>query len=182
MRFKNMLGGICFTLMSATSVHAGSGNCPTDSACDAARLSAAMPDYLGKQKPTTQTMVCVYVVAHDRTEVVLVEGINSTNEPVRGALINKWRPQESKWRRWAVDGRFWVREACIPEAQLHQGSNSRASFRDTTWCNGTEYNQPNRHRYFMRAKNNALWSKARRGAENDPVCLLGKEICAQYGL
>lgn len=181
MRITYMLGGI-FSMMFATSVYAGSGNCPTDSACDAARLSAAMPDYLGKLKPTTQTMVCVYVVAHDRSEVVLVEGVHPTNQPIHGTIINKWRPQSSKWRPWAVDGRFWVREACIPEAQLHRGSVARAPFRDATWCNGTEYDQPNRHRYFMRAKNNAQWSKARRGAENDPICLLGKETCARYGL
>ena len=182
MRITYLLGGIFFAMMFVNPAHAGARDCPTDSACDAARLSAAMPDYLGKLKPTTQTMVCAYLVAHDRAEVVKVEGVHPTNHPVQGEIINKWRPQASKWRPWSVDSRFWVREVCIPEAQLHQGNNARAPFRDATWCNGTELDQPNRHRYFMRAENNARWSKARRGAENDPICLLGKETCARYGL
>ena len=159
--------------------------CPVDTACDTARVQANKPEHIGKKAATTQAMVCVHAVAHEKTELVLVDGEQPRGEPVSGDVITSWRTQASKWKSWPTDQQYVYREICFPKAFLRQGNRSDGAFRSAlTLCNGTELNQPLRNRSVWRSSKGVpqLIDQKRRIGSSDPACLLGSEICAQYGL
>ena len=67
--------------------------CHTDTACDAARIQSNMSDYTGTIAPTTQTMVCVHVLAYEPSELVLAEGDQPAGAAIEGSVVTSWRVQ-----------------------------------------------------------------------------------------
>jgi len=190
----NLLGSLATqvaapTVMTATAANAvvavatQADACETDTACDAARIQANMPDYVGEQAPTTQTMVCVHVLAYEPTELVLAAGDQPVGQPVTGDVLTSWRVQEGAWQQWGNTTHVY-REICFPRALLFQGNNPNVGFRDLTLCNGEYLNEPLRNRSVWRASKGVpqYIESVRRVEVDDPACLLGDAECARYGL
>lgn len=180
---------LALTVVGALLVAFGSpamaGDCRLDTACDAARVQANLPEYRGKVKATTQTMVCVHALAHEPTELVLANGDQPYGAAVQGHVITKWRTQASQWKPWPSDRRFVYREICFPKALLHEGNDPGRPLRQAlTLCNGVELNQPLRNRSVWRTTDGTpqYIAKVRRVGPADSACLLGDELCKAYGL
>ncbi len=156
----------------SSPANAQAGCALTDNACQAAQAAAARPDYNGPLAPTTEPMVCLFVVAYAPTELVLYDGPYRRN-PGDERVILTWRVQAGHWSPWARDPSLWARTICIQE-RLLAGRNT------VTLCNGLVVNQ-GYHSEWTRDQI-AYLLQVRSLPASDPASLLGTARSAVYGL
>lgn len=145
-------------------------------ACEAARDADRRAPYTGAKRKTTRSMVCLSVVAHRPTPLVLAQGTHYGATLDTAPALLSWRRQAAYWQPWSRNPTYSIREICLP-AKLAQQYVRHG----LTLCGGTSPRDPDGRSVWRSHHVRTLVAHRRIGAQN-PACLLGRTVCARYGL
>lgn len=132
-------------------------------ACERQQIASRLPEVVGV-KITTTNVSCLTVWASQPSALVLAEGRVAAGEAVDGRVITSWRVQTSMWAPHPSGG--YTREICIPTASL---------LGEMTLCN-------DENRSVWSNSDVAYLKRKKRIPASDPACLLGPDVCGQFGL